>query len=212
MLHELYTVSEANNLGIGIAVKVKFTIISAIFDYNPKICDAMKPEHWEKLLQCIAELLDLLNSRTDIIMGEHVSVWSGVDRLYTVLLLVISFQEDHEKLDQAEYDAEQDPSRRFFSVRGCMLTTVERMDEEFVKILKECDAHSNEYVERLKDETRVSAIIDSLQTYIERQSLPAELCRLYMRKIEHMYYKFDPNTIKQSNVRNSEKHNSFTYL
>uniref|UniRef100_A0A0P6G0J7 Eukaryotic translation initiation factor 3 subunit C n=1 Tax=Daphnia magna TaxID=35525 RepID=A0A0P6G0J7_9CRUS len=180
MLHELYTVSEANNLGIGIAVKVKFTIISAIFDYNPKICDAMKPEHWEKLLQCIAELLDLLNSRTDIIMGEHVS-------------------EDHEKLDQAEYDAEQDPSRRFFSVRGCMLTTVERMDEEFVKILKECDAHSNEYVERLKDETRVSAIIDSLQTYIERQSLPAELCRLYMRKIEHMYYKFDPNTIKQSN-------------
>lgn len=135
-----------------------------------------------------------------------------MDRLYTVLLLVISFQEDHEKLDQAEYDAEQDPSRRFFSVRGCMLTTVERMDEEFVKILKECDAHSNEYVERLKDETRVSAIIDSLQTYIERQSLPAELCRLYMRKIEHMYYKFDPNTIKQSNVRNSEKHNSFTYL
>lgn len=74
MLHELYTVSEANNLGVGIAVKVKFAIISAIFDYNPKICDAMKPEHWEKLLQCISELLTLLNSRVDIIMGEHVSV------------------------------------------------------------------------------------------------------------------------------------------
>lgn len=74
MLHELYTVSEANNLGVGIAVKVKFCIISAIFDYNPKICDAMKAEHWEKLLQCISELLTLINSRTDIIMGEHVSV------------------------------------------------------------------------------------------------------------------------------------------
>lgn len=74
MLHELYTVSEANNLGVGIAVKMKFAIISAIFDYNPKICDAMKPEHWEKLLQCIAELLDLLNSRQDILMGEHVTV------------------------------------------------------------------------------------------------------------------------------------------
>lgn len=201
MLHELYTVSEANNLGIGIAVKVKFTIISAIFDYNPKICDAMKPEHWEKLLQCIAELLDLLNSRSDIIMGEHVSVWSPMPFNCTINLRNVSFQEDHEKLDQAEYDAEEDPTRRFFSVRGCMLTTVERMDEEFVKILKECDAHSNEYVERLKDETRVAAIIDSLQTYIERQSLPSELCRLYMRKIEHMYYKFDVNTIKQSNVR-----------
>ena len=105
-------------------------------------------------------------------------------------------------MDQAEFEAEEDPSRRFYRIRGCMLTTVERMDEEFVKILKECDAHSNEYVERLKDETRVSQIIDSLQAYIERQSLPSELCRLYMRKIEHLYYKFDPNTINQHSVRN----------
>ena len=81
-----------------------------------------------------------------------------------------------------------------------MLTTVERMDEEFVKILKECDAHSNEYVERLKDETRVVQIIDSLQKYVERQNLPSELCRVYMRKIEHLYYKFDPTTIKQNEV------------
>ncbi len=72
-----------------------------------------------------------------------------------------------------------------------MLTVVERMDEEFVKILKECDAHSNEYVERLKDEKRVCVIIDSLQTYIERQKIDTELCRLYMRKIEHLYYKFE---------------------
>jgi translation initiation factor 3 subunit C len=93
-----------------------------------------------------------------------------------------------------------------------MLTTVERMDEEFVKILKECDAHSNEYVERLKDETRVTAIIDSLQSYIERQSLPAELCRLYMRKIEHMYYKFDPNTIKLHNVRSAYRSINFFFI
>jgi translation initiation factor 3 subunit C len=74
MLHELQTAAEANNLGVGVAVKIKFSIIAAIFDYNPKICDAMKPEHWEKLLQCIAELLSILNSRNDVIMGEHVSV------------------------------------------------------------------------------------------------------------------------------------------
>lgn len=86
------------------------------------------------------------------------------------------------------------------------------MDEEFVKILKECDAHSNEYVERLKDETRVTAIIDSLQSYIERQSLPAELCRLYMRKIEHMYYKFDPNTIKLHNVRSGYRSINFFFI
>lgn len=184
MLHELYTVAEANNLGVGVAVKLKFTIISAIFDYNPKICDAMKSEHWEKLLQCIEELLTLLNSRQDILMGEHVS-------------------EDHERLDQAEVEAEEDPSKRFYSIRGCMLTTVERMDEEFVKILKECDAHSNEYVERLRDESRVSAIIDLLQSYIERQNLSTELCRLYIRKIDHLYYRVD-ETFKKATVEGNE--------
>ena len=81
-----------------------------------------------------------------------------------------------------------------------MLTTVERMDEEFVKILKECDAHSNEYVERLRDESRVSAIIDLLQSYIERQNLHTELCRLYIRKIDHLYYRVD-EAFKKATVR-----------
>lgn len=74
------------------------------------------------------------------------------------------------------------------------------MDEEFVKILKECDAHSNEYVERLRDESRVSAIIDLLQSYIERQNLSTELCRLYIRKIDHLYYRVD-ETFKKATVR-----------
>lgn len=43
----------------------------------------------------------------------------------------------------------------FLKVRGCYLAVTERLDEEFVKVLKSCDAHSNEYVERLKDEPRV---------------------------------------------------------
>ena len=103
-------------------------------------------------------------------------------------------------MDKVEVESEEDPKRRFYRVRGCMLTVVERMDEEFVKILKECDAHSNEYVERLKDEKRVCEIIDSLQVYIERQGIAAELCRLYLRKIEHLYYKFDPNTVKEQIV------------
>ena len=40
-------------------------------------------------------------------------------------------------------------------VRGCYLSVVERLDEEFMKVLKSCDAHSHEYVDRLKDEPRV---------------------------------------------------------
>lgn len=73
-----------------------------------------------RLLDCIVELLDLILPVKDtIFIGESVA-------------------EDAETLDKAT-----------FRVRGCVLTIVERLDEEFTKLLKECDPHSNDYVQRL---------------------------------------------------------------
>lgn len=141
LLHELLLISEAHSLGLGLRVKIKMSIISSIFDYNPKVSDAMKPEIWSKyvnhfitnifivkywyiiiyfrLLDCIVELLDLiLPAKDTIFIGESVA-------------------EDAETLDKPT-----------FRVRGCVLTIVERLDEEFTKLLKECDPHSNDYVQR----------------------------------------------------------------
>lgn len=53
---------------------------------------------------------------------------------------------------------------------------------------------------RLKDETIVSNIIDKVQKYLEEKGSVSELCRIYLRKIEHMYYKFDPSVLKQKEV------------
>jgi len=69
-------------------------------------------------LDVISGTLDLLLSTQDIIIGEHIL-------------------EESEVFDTTPY-----------KVRGCVLTMVERLDEEFTKLLKECDPHSNEYVER----------------------------------------------------------------
>jgi translation initiation factor 3 subunit C len=71
-----------------------------------------------RLLDGISDTLDLLLSTPDIIIGEHIL-------------------EENEVFDEPP-----------FKVRGCVLTMVERLDEEFTKLLKECDPHSNEYVER----------------------------------------------------------------
>lgn len=56
------------------------------------------------------------------------------------------------------------------------------------------------YHYRLKDEKQVSSIIDKIQEYLERQGTVSELCRVYLRKIEHLYYKFDPTVLKQKEV------------
>lgn len=118
----------------------------------------------------MGDILDLLLITPDLSLSENI-------------------QDDGESLEAPPY-----------RVRGCILTSVERLDDEFTKLLKECDPHSNEYVDRLKDESRVATIIDKVQTYLERSSVQSELCRIYLRKIEHLYYKFDPQVLKQKAV------------
>ncbi|XP_025829124.1 eukaryotic translation initiation factor 3 subunit C-like [Agrilus planipennis] len=170
LLHELQTVADQHQLGPAVAIKIKFAIISAIFDYNPKVSDAMKPEYWTKLLERIAEMLDMLEANPNIFISDSVT-------------------EDTESLEEPP-----------FRIRGCVLTSLERLDDEFIKLLKECDPHSNEYIERLKDESKVSAIICKVQNYLERYGTPTELCRIYLRKIEHLYYKFDPRVLQKKAV------------
>jgi translation initiation factor 3 subunit C len=65
---------------------------------------------------------------------------------------------------------------------------------------------------RLKDEKMVATIIDKVQEYLERQKLSAELCRIYLRKIEHLYYKFDPDVLKQKQVSMLSEGNYKTIL
>lgn len=48
LLHELQEVAKTHNLGLAVAIKIKLAIVSSIFDYNPKVSDAMKPEYWAK--------------------------------------------------------------------------------------------------------------------------------------------------------------------
>lgn len=167
LLYELKDIAEANNLGNAVAVKIRFSIISAIYDYNPKISEPMKLEHWQKLLQVMPDMLNILLSNNDIIMTENVA-------------------------EEAE-----EYSTSPFYIRGCSLAAVERLDDEFTKLLKECDPHSNDYVARLKDEVAVTKIIESVLKYFERVGNNNELCRVYLRKIEHLYYKFDPEVLKK---------------
>lgn len=118
LLFELKEIAEAHNLGDAIACKIRFNIVSAVFDYNPKVNEPMKLEYWTKLLEVIKDLIVILLASPTITLSESI------------------FEE------QEEY---QKPP---YLLRGCVLTAVERLDDEFTKLLKECDPHSNEYVDR----------------------------------------------------------------
>lgn len=167
-LHELKSIAEQHNLGPAIAVKIRFNIVSAIFDYNLKISEPMKLEYWSKLLEVMTDLMKLL-------LANHTDI----------------------KLSEAITDETEEYEKTPYQLRGCVLTAVERLDDEFIKLLKECDPHSNEYVERLKDEVAVTKLIEQVLKYVEFQGTSLEICRVYLRKIDHLYYKFDPNVLKK---------------
>eukprot|EP00063_Salmo_salar_P039922 XP_014014757.1 PREDICTED: eukaryotic translation initiation factor 3 subunit C isoform X2 [Salmo salar] len=164
LLHALANISNENILGEGILVKIKFNIIASLYDYNPNLAAFMKADMWKKCLDCIDELLDILFNNNNIFIGENIA-------------------EDSENL--AITDSQP------FRVRGCILTLVERMDEEFTKIMQNTDPHSQEYVDNLKDEGHVCGIIDRLLGYLETKGSTEEVCRVYLRRIMHTYYKFD---------------------
>jgi translation initiation factor 3 subunit C len=141
----------------------------------------MKSEMWEKCLDTAEQVIDILVKNPEISVGENIA-------------------EESELFVSPPY-----------RVHGCILTLIERMDEEFTKMLQGCDAHSPEYIERLKDETRVCAIIEKLQDYLETNGRgnAGELCRVYILRIDHLYYKFDPNVFKKKEKlkRESEQNN-----
>ncbi|NXF56429.1 EIF3C factor, partial [Oceanites oceanicus] len=190
LLQLLVGIANENNLGVALEVKIKFNIIASLYDYNPNLATYMKPEMWQKCLGCIEELLDILFAHPEIFIGENirVSVMGPPPHLWgSPSLMGLS----------------PTPPPQPYRVRGCILTLAERPPQEFTKIMQNTDPHSQappapplpygarQYVDHLKDEAPPCAIIARLQRYLQEKGTTDELCRVYLRRILHTYYKFD---------------------
>ncbi|CAD5114851.1 DgyrCDS3887 [Dimorphilus gyrociliatus] len=166
VLGELKTIAFAHDLGDPIQIKLLFAILPAIFDYNPNMATCMKTEIWEMCLSCMIELMELLEKNPAITIGENI-------------------QEDSEVLEGED-----------IHVRGSILSLVERVDEEFIKMLQSVDAHSTDYIERLRDERKIYDLIVRTEKYLaERNTSDEENCRIFLKRIEHVHYKFDARVI-----------------
>jgi translation initiation factor 3 subunit C len=172
LLVELESVANAHNLGPAVQVRIGFAIVAAILDYSLKVHEVQKVQFWLKLIDKVNELLTIAISSKDILtIDENVA-------------------EDAEELERSPY-----------KVRGCLMTVFERTDEEFLKVLKELDSHSFEYVERVQDEKKMCEMLERLIGYLESTHLKEDkgiMCRAYYKKIEHIYYKFDTRVLKKS--------------
>lgn len=98
------------------------------------------------------------------------------------------------ELGAATDDVDIEPTANSDGVKvilGSISAIVERLDDEFTKCLQNTDPHLIEYVERLKDEGELYSLIARAQVYVESTlgSDSAQLARLVVRRLEHIYYK-----------------------
>lgn len=178
MLNELYKITENYKLGPAIQIRIILGIISSLLEYNPSVLEHIKISVWDDLLKYLNLLIDILQNNPDVTVNETI--------------------------DDDEENYESSPYR----LNGSPVSLAERMDAEFLKLLQASDAHTPEYVERLKYEKAVCNIIDRMQAYYEsnmKRTEPSELCRVYLLKIDHIYYKFDARVIKQMQQREKLK-------
>nr|XP_039247458.1 eukaryotic translation initiation factor 3 subunit C-like [Styela clava] len=163
LLKQLRIIAEQHSLGLGITIKLLFNIIAAFFDYNTKTRDCMKTEPWNDVLKHLEELLDLLLTNDNILVSENITDTS-------------------ENMEDSTVE---------YRVKGNVVALLEKLDSEFIKILQNADAHSTEYVQLLRDESKVMKNIQKLSNYVEAKGSSEDICVAYLLRIQHLYYKFD---------------------
>ena len=168
---ELKAISEEHELGPGMSLKLLFSISAAIMDSSNATDVALKPDMWKKLLDVTKEIFKFLKQNSDIVFNRA--------------------EEENVEDPSTPYRIQEDP-----------VTLLERVDCEFTKILQNSDGHSPEYIEKLKDEIMIVGLIDNLLCHYERYNFPADiLCRIYLLRVEHTYYKLDVKELREIQVQ-----------
>lgn len=65
---------------------------------------------------------------------------------------------------------------------------------------------------RLRDEEKVCKLIRKLQSYLEKTGSRSEICRIYLRHIDHRYYKVSVSENSVLAVIEGKKKNSGKYI
>lgn len=146
-------------------LRVLLATIAARFDFQANLSQYMPLEAWKRAQEEITELLALLET----------------EREYTVLE------------EAAEHDDEQAqplPSAEtpLVKIKGSIISYVDRLDDELTRALQNIDPHSQEYIDRLRDESLLYTTIVRAQIYVETNG-EKEISRLVMRRLEHLYFK-----------------------
>ena len=154
-------------------VRILLTVIPTRFDLTSGTGSQMSQEQWKLAEHELSMLLQLLENNPDLVVVEGAEEWDNDEKQPTFT------------------------PGEIFKVPGSIVSFVERLDDELTRSLQHIDPHTDEYVDRVRDEGGLYANIVRSLIYEERlrdnPKLDAaqrdNINRIVMRRLEHVYFK-----------------------
>ncbi|SAM00896.1 hypothetical protein [Absidia glauca] len=148
--------------------------------------------------QKISVLLALIASRFDLTIGStshmDIKTWKSVEKEVNLILSIMESDpsfvvcEDAEDLDNDDKEVVPEAGQ-VVKLRGSIIGYIERLDDEFIKSLQATDPHTPDYIDRLRDEPSLYALLVRSQVYFEKTALKESISRVIVRRLDHLYYK-----------------------
>jgi len=153
-------------------------IIAAYFDVNPNLHTYMPIDIWKSAYEYTRKLMKLLDT------NRNVSLVPTEDQIAA----------------RAKKNAEG------IYVVGDIFTIYNKLDTEFTKSLQQIDPHTNDYVNRLADESHLILLAEKVQKYLARQNEYRNMARIALARLQHLYYKSASFIEKADKVISDREH------
>lgn len=198
------------------SIEVKMHLIAAKFDGIPVMRLFMPAELWRSAIKNAMEVIALASNHfpsirfsdeADALVEDPNIMLKGgvyggeiVDPTGEAVEGTAAKPFAEEPTKKMEFDAEGQ-----IIVRGDIVSTFERFDDELYRAWQHTDAYTPEYVNRLKDEVLLLDLASAIQSYFENaaeheegkdafdeirlNALRSRAARIAGRRVTHMYYK-----------------------
>jgi translation initiation factor 3 subunit C len=233
ILRQLESLSRLSlNFGPRVEIPILMNVITAQFGLLRTMDDCMDASTWKgcaTYLQRIADVLDdgyrlgvEVIDESDLIAAAGGKKLKAAAKAADGAMAAVAADEklinphtgqpetEDERAERIRVEEEENLSeeeRKVIKVVGSVSLHVSRLEEEYTKALQQTSHHSPEYVTRLRDESKLVALLARYQNYFEQEGMLAEAASMAQLRIEHIYYRHD--TIAEQVERASEFHKRF---
>ncbi|KNE63201.1 hypothetical protein AMAG_08351 [Allomyces macrogynus ATCC 38327] len=151
--------------------KILLSLVSCHFDYPSSAHNHLPVHQWKQAMAAITQLLDLFDAHPTVVLREDVD------------------EEDDETVAAAI--KEQGETAAPLRVRGNLAAQVDRLYEEYFKILQAMDMQTPEFAERLRDDVVAYVVLLRTESYVLRIDDAAALQRVRLRRVELVHARPD---------------------